>query len=252
MRYVKAAPLCEKPGDAVAAELVQHLQAVIDVERQRELNNQRITDILQRAFGENARLSKAVSVNGRLVFAVDGAIPECVRQKLYECLQTDQFRRTEFARPDMREFRHHVVEYNPERFRCTDLHKIIERLVASFFPAEDGDEPLEAYRIYTNAISFGDAAFVHRDSGDAEHVTVLVYPNPEWGSELGGETIFYDESGEIVDAVEPCPGRVCLFRGNILHKGSPPTRLLWGTRYTTAWKFAPGEPPGASPRESRY
>lgn len=51
----------------------------------------------------------------------------------------------------------------------------------------------KAYRIYTNAVLFGDVAFVHPDSCDAEHVTALFYSNPEWASEFGGETVFYDE-----------------------------------------------------------
>merc|ERR1719401_3205914 len=102
---------------------------------------------------------------------------------------------------------------------------------------------MQVYRMYTNSVMFGDAAFVHRDSCEPEHVTALVYPNPEWASELGGETIFYDESGEIVEAVEPRPGRLVIFRGCILHKGSPPSRLFWGARYTTAFKFAAEEQP---------
>merc|ERR1712190_442274 len=96
--------------------------------------------------------------------------------------------------------------------------------------------------MYTNAVMYGDAAFVHRDSGDHDHVTAIVYPNPEWAPELGGETLFYAESGEIVEACEPRPGRICVFHGSIMHKGSPPGRLFWGARYTTAFKFQPLEP----------
>merc|ERR1719440_825037 len=91
---------------------------------------------------------------------------------------------------------------------------------------------------------------MHRDSDSGDHVTALLYPNlePEWRAEFGGETVFYDEDREIVDAVEPRPGRLCLFTGSILHKGSPPGRLVYESRFTTAFKFSPSErqqqPPG--------
>ena len=36
---------------------------------------------------------------------------------------------------------------------------------------------------------------MHRDSCDSKSLTALVYPNPDWAPELGGETTFYDERG---------------------------------------------------------
>jgi len=205
------------------------------VEKLKQEASQRATNSLTKIFGPDVSLVKCASVNSRLVFVVDGLVSEEVRDSLYECLQKDAFRRTEFARPDTQDYRHHVVEYNPDRLCRTELYAVVARLVSLLFPQEQ----LEAYRIYTNAVMYGDAAFVHRDANDADHVTALVYPNPNWSSELGGETVFYDESGEAVVAVEPRPGRVCLFHGCIQHKGSPPSRLFWGSRYTTAFKFAP-------------
>ena len=32
------------------------------------------------------------------------------------------------------------------------------------------------------------------------YIEVIAYPNPEWASELGGETLWYDEAGEIQDS----------------------------------------------------
>jgi len=225
------------PGGAALLDFVEEVRAL---ERRRAESMGRAAEALQVLVGPKVRLVKSASVDGRLLFVIDGAVPEEVCSDLFECLQNDAFRRTEFARPDTWEFRHHVVEYNLGKLRHTALFSLVGRLVKLLFPGTT----LEAYRIYTNAVMFGDAAFVHRDSDQRTHVTALVYPNPEWSSELGGETIFYDESGEIVEAVEPRPGRLCLFHGSILHKGSPPSRLFWGSRYTTAFKFAPEAPVG--------
>lgn len=235
-----AVAVCKSCAGSAIAEFTEEARAL---ERRREECTERASASIRELFGSEARITKAVSVNGRLVFVVDGAVTEEVRAQLYECLQTDAFKRTEFARPDTREFRHHVVEYNVEKLRRTELFDVANRLVEALFVSGQDRPALQVYRIYTNAIQFGDVGFVHRDSGESEHVTALFYPNPEWAPELGGETVFYDEGGEIVEAVEPRPGRLVLFRGCILHKGSVPTRLLWGSRYTTAFKFAPEEPP---------
>jgi len=205
------------------------------VEQAKEEASQKATDCLTKIFGPDVRIVKCASINDHLVFVVDGLVSEEVRDSLFECLQKDAFRRTEFARPDTQDFRHHVVEYSPDRLRRTELYAVVARLVSLLFPQEQ----LEAYRIYTNAIMYGDAAFMHRDANDTDHVTALVYPNPDWSSEMGGETVFYDERGEAIVAVEPRAGRVCVFHGCIQHKGSPPSRLFWGSRYTTAFKFAP-------------
>eukprot|EP00931_Biecheleriopsis_adriatica_P017504 TRINITY_DN12541_c0_g1_i1.p1 TRINITY_DN12541_c0_g1~~TRINITY_DN12541_c0_g1_i1.p1 ORF type:complete len:301 (-),score=49.72 TRINITY_DN12541_c0_g1_i1:37-897(-) len=193
------------------------------------------TQLLRTAFGPGVQIVKASSVDGRLIFVVDEVLPRAALESLYECLQTDAFQRTEFARPDTRQFRHHVVNYNLKSIKDTEMYLRVVKLVRILFP----DDDIEVYRVYTNAVMFGDAAFVHRDATHDDHVTVIVYPNLEWASEFGGETLFYDEDGEIVEAVEPKPGRLVCFRGSILHKGSSPSRLFWGSRYTTAFKFGP-------------
>lgn len=220
-------------ASASLAELFA-IEKTLQLKRQ-ELR-QRAREVL-RDIAPVAKLTKACSVNGRAVLVVDGAIPETVRQHLFESLETDSFKRTEFARPDTRDYRHHIVDYNLDKLKRTQLFALVGRLVDAFFPAGAGQMPLEAYRIYTNAVMFGDVAFPHRDSDDDDSVTALFYPNPEWVPEYGGETIFYDDTGEIADAVAPAPGRLCIFHGCIQHKGSPPSRLFWGGRYTTAIKF---------------
>mmetsp|Transcript_17206 Transcript_17206/g.37020 ORF Transcript_17206/g.37020 Transcript_17206/m.37020 type:complete len:344 (-) Transcript_17206:194-1225(-) len=238
---------CLESGGKVGREAFAQLaEEARELERKQEESLLRADETLRKACWDSIRLTKACSVNGRMVFVVDSVIPESLRDHIFQCLQSDAFRRTEFARPDTREFRHHVVEYNLEKMRTTELYSRVSQVVDCLFgsdPATKSQKPLQAYRVYTNAVMYGDAAFVHRDSCEDQHVTAIVYPNPDWASELGGETIFYDEAGEIAEAVEPRAGRVVLFRGCIQHKGSPPSRLFWGSRYTTAFKFAEYDDP---------
>eukprot|EP00929_Paragymnodinium_shiwhaense_P047577 TRINITY_DN24124_c0_g1_i1.p1 TRINITY_DN24124_c0_g1~~TRINITY_DN24124_c0_g1_i1.p1 ORF type:complete len:294 (+),score=74.69 TRINITY_DN24124_c0_g1_i1:62-943(+) len=215
-------------------ELIQCIAQARQLEKRKLSNLAEGDAVIKKHFGPQASLSKMESVHGLMVFVLDNVLPEPERERLYNGMLSGKFRRTEFARPDTREFRHHVVEYNVEKLRSTQLYKIVDDAVRIVLP-----KPQKAYRIYTNAVMFGDVAFVHRDCNDHDHATAIVYPNPTWSSELGGETVYYDNAGDIVTAVEPRPGRLAIFHGNILHKGSPPSRLFWGSRFTTAFKFAP-------------
>ena len=161
-------------------------------------------------------------------------------------LEGSAFRRTEYAKEETKDFRHHVLQFDLDEIRKAAVSEFVEGLVQTCFPPSAGEMSLEMYRAYTNAVMMGDVAFVHRDScGQAtcdtcgpNDVTALLYPNPEWAPEFGGETVFYDEAGEIVEAVEPRCGRIVLFQGSIQHKGSPPNRIFVGARYTTTFKFS--------------
>ena len=93
-------------------------------------------------------------------------------------------------------------------------------------------------------MQFGDVALVHRDSQPPddtrachESVTALLYPNQGWESAYAGETVFFDEDDEEVDAVLPQKGRLLLFVASIKHCGRAPSRLFWGQRFTLAIKF---------------
>jgi len=193
------------------------------------------TAVVREALGApNAEVMRLGSVDGRLIFVVDGAVSERDLGELLQNLSRAAFRRTNFAGKGNAEFKHHICEHNVMDVSKTGVFNSVMKLAQVCFPSHC---PLACERIYTNSRFFGDVSFVHRDSDNASSVTALVYPNPEWGPELGGETLFYDERGTIVENCEPSPGRIVIFNGSIWHKGSPPGRLLHGARFTTAFKF---------------
>lgn len=250
-------PSCSPGGpiDPVSSVFMECVHEASALDKRRIEMLERATQAIRsqsRGFAE-AVVAKMTAVGQRQIVVIDNAVkPDTVRN-LYGCLVGDHFKRTEFARPDTRQFRHHITEYNVDSLRNTELTKVVRALARICFPRPIGD-PLESYRMYTNAVHFGDVAFVHRDASDNTNVTVIVYPNPEWRPEYGGETMFYDESGEIIECIEPREGRVVLFHGSILHKGSPPGRLFHESRYTTAFKFSPESEQQQRPqqRESDY
>lgn len=83
---------------------------------------------------------------------------------------------------------------------------------------------LEPERIIVNAYNHGDSSWLHRDSDLENNYTVILYINPEWDWNWGGETIFIQNGGEIILTVSPTPGRVVLFDGRILHGPRPVSR----------------------------
>lgn len=176
------------------------------------------------------------------VLVVDGAAPEDAVAALHRGLLEARFRRGESARLDTLEVRHWALELAPARFRELALGETTDRLVEEHFPGE-GQSP---YRVYVNAVTHGDLLFAHRDCEPPHrHVTALWFVCESWQAEWGGEILFFDEPGDARVAVSPRPGRVCLFRGTLRHRGTAPERSCFATRYTLAVKYAPGGLSGA-------
>ena len=58
--------------------------------------------------------------------------------------------------------------------------------------------------------------------------------NKEWHSEWGGQ-LMYKINGEW-GGVDPAPGRVIFFKGNIEHHGMPPNQNYRGLRSSLVYK----------------
>ena len=86
----------------------------------------------------------------------------------------------------------------------------------------------------------GDSPTSHYDGKYDTDTTVLVYANTEWDHNEGGETLFYNEDKEVVQAIVPKPGRVAIFPANILHSARPPLPYVTKPRYTIAYKYEYG------------
>jgi hypothetical protein len=77
----------------------------------------------------------------------------------------------------------------------------------------------------------------HRDDTRAGTFTLLYYPNPEWKSGWDGETVFYEQSGEIAFSVLLRPNRAVFFDSRILHAGRAPSRICTALRVSVAYKL---------------
>lgn len=176
--------------------------------------------------------ARSFVVDGRAIHVFDGLLPN---PGLYEQgLSRAAFTRTEVARPDTAGYRHWVTETRLDALRQQPILALTLQAVSAVLP----DAHYDAYRAYTNVATYGDMLFTHVDClPDQQDLTALWYICEEWDVEWGGETVFFDDAGEIAAAVRPRPGRLVIFDGRIRHVGRPPNRICYYPRYTFALKL---------------
>jgi hypothetical protein len=102
-------------------------------------------------------------------------------------------------------------------------------LVAAFFP----QARLDAYQALCHAYRYGDHATPHRDRPELS-VTALYFVNERWDPSFMGEFVLYDRDGEAHSVIAPRPGRIVLFRGEIIHRAGIPSRLAFERRLSLA------------------
>ena len=180
--------------------------------------------------------ARTLQVGGRDVFVFDGLVSAEESARYFTAISQASFKRTESARADT-EYRHWVCEMPLENLPRTSLWHATGKAVLQVRPGER----FVPYRVYTNFASFGDTLLTHVDAvPNARELTALWFLCEHWDKEWGGETLFYDESGDAEIAVSPKPGRLVLFDGAIRHAGKPPNRNCPVGRYTFAVKLRAG------------
>ena len=181
----------------------------------------------------HAVIANQFKVGASRVAVFDGLLADPAQYQ--HALAQAAFKRTEVARPDTAGYKHWVTEIAVSALQQQPIQRLTMDALAAFDPHRAHYAP---YRAYTNVASYGDVLFTHRDCLPGQRdLTALWYVCAEWDFEWGGETVFFDEAGEIACSVRPKPGRLVLFDGDILHAGRPPSRICYHPRYTLAIKL---------------
>lgn len=176
------------------------------------------------------------TVEGRDVFVFDGLLPDSQLAEYVEALERAPFTRTEFAKQETAEYKHWISELPLANVTRLPLWPATERAIAVARPAEE----YRPYRAYTNYAAYGDMLYTHCDSlPENRELTALWFMSKNWEPEWGGETMFFDSSGDAMFCASPKPGRLVIFDGAIAHAGRPPSRICFTPRYTFAIKLAP-------------
>ncbi|MFL6549561.1 MAG: 2OG-Fe(II) oxygenase [Povalibacter sp.] len=178
--------------------------------------------------------TRLLRIDGRDIAVFDGLLAADEAQRYAVTIKHAAFTRTEMARPDNVEVRHWVCEMPLENLPRTSLWPATMQAVSAIRASEQ----YAPYRCYTNFASYGDVLLSHVDAlPDRRELTALWFLCEQWDIEWGGETLFFDNSGEAQIAVAPRPGRLLLFDGAIRHAGRPPNRNCPVSRYTFAIKL---------------
>lgn len=179
------------------------------------------------------RPSREIDIDGRPLRVYDRYLDNVA--DYVKALSKAAFTRNEFARPETAEHKHWATEIALEALIKQPIFDLTRRATLDFAAADHAYRP---YRAYTNVASYGDMLFTHTDCMPDQHdLTALWYLCESWDIEWGGETMFYDATGEVACAITPKPGRLVIFDGAIKHAGRPPNRICYAPRYTFAIKF---------------
>lgn len=170
-------------------------------------------------------------VEGKEIVVVDDAFPPAAIKEVTWLTHNVPFYRCQKDTHRTKQ-RSMFVPFELERAQRMLFMPTLLDLVRELFPTEQ----LEPYQATMHNNAYGDMSHPHKDRDDPG-VTVLVYANAEWDIEWGGETLFYDSTGDAVVCVTPRPGRIVLFRANIMHRNGVPSRECYVERFAIALKL---------------
>ncbi|MBI3293220.1 MAG: 2OG-Fe(II) oxygenase [Deltaproteobacteria bacterium] len=112
------------------------------------------------------------------------------------------------------------------------LGRLIDQHAKQFGMKNAGHEYFAGYLARTR---FDDVASLHHDNTCCQNcLSVLYYANATWEPSWGGETLFFDESGDAACSVSPKPGRIAIFNSFLLHRGGIPMRNAPVERFVVA------------------
>lgn len=124
---------------------------------------------------------------------------------------------------------------------CNALHtmKLFDEKKLKVIGKYISEEKLKICRVHINLGIRGDNYKAHSDYyWDSDAKSLLYYANKEWDKNWGGETVFFDDSGEEIEYVMPfIPGRLIIFNSDIPHMAKEQSSLGPQYRFTIAVKY---------------
>lgn len=186
-------------------------------------------------------------IDNKVVHIVDGAIDQQMVEELFEWAVAStacgwRYGDVADAKYSMNPFWGATV-LSEERHGTDDPHgiadtpELVQRVWARL---EQGLKPFRftIRDIFINGQTYGLENAIHTDcpNDDEGWYTVLLYLNPKWHVDWGGETVFYNKPRtDITYAVVPKPGRIVFFDARHHHWGRAPTRNTQDIRVTMAF-----------------
>lgn len=183
-------------------------------------------------FNQAIETARIQQIGNRRVVVVDNLFGPGDVEALYEFLNSvpyylddhDGIDEVKYARHWKAEFPVPMALGTPIFRTCIDLTR---ELLAP--------QALDLKRAHANLHLYDDMQHPHHDIPGG--VSAVYYANARWDNVWGGETVFFDESGDAVHIVAPRPGRLVVFDADIIHRAGVPTRTCFEPRISVAFKF---------------
>ena len=184
--------------------------------------------------GDVEMVELAIGLPPRRLFIVDDLLTSDAAGAVYTHVRDLSYSLSDSDREDTSDYRHLKHEFATQGDRSDPIMLMLADKARALLSSAGIDcGPL--YRIYANLNMFGDFQFSHHD-GDGW--TALLFANPHWGEDWGGEFIAYSGAAQPYDhAISPRPGRMLIFDGLILHRGGVPSKFCYVPRISIAVKF---------------
>ena len=134
---------------------------------------------------------------------------------------------------------HFGIEMSPRIFDGSGLHAKLRAEIESRYRCRT----TATKRIYITESRYGENTLIHADWWEGKKkrdlgISAIIFLNPVWKREWGGELLFFDRAREALHCVAPKPGRLALFPSSTLHRGGIPSRLFYDTRRALVVMFA--------------
>lgn len=95
---------------------------------------------------------------------------------------------------------------------------------------------LQLLRINTNIQFFGQETLLHQDAKSPGFWSFLIFFNPRWLAEHGGEFTLIRPDNTIFSSL-PLPNRGILFDAELYHKGCAPNKFCGSPRFSAAFTY---------------
>ena len=175
---------------------------------------------------------KHVTVDGRAINIIDGAVDFSERESIYSFLRHSAYHiGNEDA--DAIETAHH--KYMCSYFSQTDVDNLKFLEYIRDTPAHEIISGKLLTRAHVNLSTPTDCHWAHDHRGQ---IGLLYYANKHWKHDWAGETVFFtDDLSEVAYASVYKPGRIIIFDGEIPHSVRPQSSIAPTYRLTLSLFF---------------
>jgi SM-20-related protein len=192
----------------------------------------------------SAEKNLVAAITGRGIDIVDNAVSAELYENLLNLVPAIGWR---FGwntpdNPTARYWHHEVGFGNKNNTECV-ADRVREHPISLFAAYQDWllgllPEKTKVLRFYLNAHTYGTDGWPHTDTERELETTAVLYLNPGWKPEWGGETVIFDGQGGISHASLPKPNRILTFPSNLLHAPRPLSRTFAALRVVLVVKLA--------------